>query len=149
MRLDHAGQDGHAAPDTVFRFPDEAEPELVHATAVREKKLARSKTPPRPAAVAQYLYRLGDVDRRVIAPRYAVGIGAPAFPLVETMHFEVGYAWGLNSPFKDQGVKWGVGVRTKPLRFPFTYAGVSARLKYERFWMDQVLDGFQLQLVFR
>jgi hypothetical protein len=35
------------------------------------------------------------------------------------------------------------------LRLPFTYAGVSARLKYERFWIEDGLDGFQLQLIFR
>lgn len=107
--------------------------------------LARVRT----SVELEYLYRLGDPDRRVIVPRYAMGLGAPVMPLVEAVHFEVGYAWGLHAPFKDQGVKWGVGIGTKPVRFPFTYAGVSARLKYERFWMDDALDAFQLQLVFR
>jgi hypothetical protein len=97
----------------------------------------------------EYLYRLGDPDRRVVTPRYAFGLGSPVIPGIEAVHLEVGYAWGLHAPYKDQGVKWGVGFGTKPLRFPFTYAGVSARIKYERFWMDEVLDGFQLQLVFR
>jgi hypothetical protein len=97
----------------------------------------------------EYVYRLGDPDRRVIVPRYAVGLGSPIVPGVEAMHFEVGYAWGLYDRFKDQGVKWGVGIGTKPLRLPFTYAGVSARLKYERFWIEDGLDGFQLQLIFR
>jgi hypothetical protein len=107
--------------------------------------LARLRT----SLEAEYLYRLGDRDRRVFCPRYTVGIGSPVLPLVEAAHLEVGYGWGLKAPFRDQGVNWGVGVGTKPVRFPFTYAGVSARLKYERFWMDDTLDGFQLQLVFR
>jgi hypothetical protein len=107
--------------------------------------LARLRT----SLEAEYIHRLGDAARRVLTPRYTIGIGSPVLPVVEAVHLEAGYTWGLESPYTNHGVKWAVGADTRPLRFPFTYAGVSLRAKYERFWLDETLDGFQLQLVFR
>lgn len=100
----------------------------------------------RAALELEYYLRLGDLDRRALAPYFVLGLALP-LRRFDSAHLKLGYAWGLESPYDGDGYAWGLGVATPALQFPFTYAGVSLRLGYQQFRLEDALDGLQVQLV--
>ena len=87
-------------------------------------------------------------DASAVIARTTGAVGMPGLPLFNALHLELGWAWTLEDVIRDDGFRWGIGVVTKPVHLDWTYAGMSVRLRYESFKLDNNLHGFQAILVF-
>ena len=95
-----------------------------------------------------YFPRFGVEGRSVVAAKWAFGVGTPIeVPLVDAIHLDVGYAWDVGDDFTERGVKWGVGFGTPAVPLRFTYAGISFSAVYERYWLENALDVFRVEMV--
>lgn len=92
---------------------------------------------------------LDEARRLLIATSLGFGLKLPnPLNLWEAYFFEFGYARGLREPFKEGGfmLSAGIGFPTIPLRF--TYAGLTIRLKYQRFSLEKTLHSVFLEFIF-
>jgi hypothetical protein len=94
----------------------------------------------------EWYERLGDAERRALAPYLLLGLRV-ARGLLDGVHVRLGYAFTRGSPLDEDGYAWGVGASTPAVQLPFTYAGLSLRLGYAQFRLEDALDGLQAQLV--
>lgn len=86
--------------------------------------------------------------RLIITPSIGFGLKLPApFYLWNAYRFEIGYAFGLRSPFEENGLKLAVGIESPTIPLGFTYAGVTVRLMYRRFYLERIVQGVFLEFV--
>jgi hypothetical protein len=91
------------------------------------------------------LMHLLDERRRVLlAPGLGMGL---ELPWSAALHTEGGHAWGLRAPFKAHGWKLAVGIDSPTIPLRFTYAGVTARLKYQWLWLNPTLRGAFIEII--
>lgn len=87
-----------------------------------------------------------DHDRPLMVS--SVGFGVPIKQgLLYAVRFECGLAADLESDYDKYGFMCAVGVDSPVLPLGFTEAGVTARLKYQRFRLHPTLHGPSLQLI--
>ncbi len=91
-----------------------------------------------------------DEGRRLLfVPGLGFGLKlARPFHLWEAYRFEFGYAIGLRSPYKKDGLKFGFGIEFPTIHLGFTYAGLTIRIMYQRFSLERTLHGIFLDFVF-
>lgn len=86
--------------------------------------------------------------RLMITPAIGFGLRLPApFYLWDAYRFEIGYAFGLRSPFKEDGLKLAVGIESPSIPLGFTHAGVTVRLMYRRFYLERIVQGVFLEFI--
>ncbi len=76
----------------------------------------------------------------------ALGMGIK-LPWSAALHTEGGHAWGLRSPFKAHGWKFAAGIDSPTIPLGFTYAGLTARLKYQWLWLNPALHGVFFEII--
>jgi hypothetical protein len=92
---------------------------------------------------------LDEAQRLLITPTLGLGIKMPApFKLWEALHIDVGYAIGLRSPLGEDGVKLGIGIESPTIPLGFTYMGLTIRLTYQKFSLEQTKRGIFLEFLF-
>ncbi len=92
---------------------------------------------------------LHEARRLLITPSLGLGLKLPKpFNLWEAYLFEIGYAYGLREPFKEGGLMLALGISFPTIPLRFTYSGLTIRLKYQRFSLEQTLQGVFLELIF-
>jgi hypothetical protein len=91
---------------------------------------------------------LDEVRRLLIMPSLGFGFKLPTpFNLWEAYRLEIGYAFGLRSPFKEDGLKLAVGIESPTIPLGFTYAGLTIRLMYQRFYLERIKQGILLEFI--
>lgn len=92
---------------------------------------------------------LDEAKRLLITPSLGFGLKLPKpLNLWEAYLFEIGYALGLRKPFKEDGVMLAVGLGFPTIPLRFTYAGLTVRLKYQRFSLERTWHGVFLEFIF-
>jgi len=82
--------------------------------------------------------------RKILSPSLAFQIHVPR---KVRFHFETGFAYGLESPYTNNGVFAAIGLCTPTVPLGFTYIGFITRLKYKVLYVDEVLGGVFLEIV--
>jgi len=77
---------------------------------------------------------------------FALKLPSPSH-LWDAYRLEFGYALGLRSPYKEDGVKIAFGIEFPTIPLGFTYAGLTIRLMYQRYSLERTLHGIFLDLV--
>ena len=92
---------------------------------------------------------LDEATRLLVTPTVGAGIKVPApFKLWEALHFDLGYSFGMRSPLDEDGFTFGVGIESPTIPLGFTYAGLTIRLMYKKFSLEQTKRGVFLEFVF-
>lgn len=92
---------------------------------------------------------LDEARRLLVTPTVGIGIKMPApYKLWEALHFDFGYSFGLRSPLDEDGFTLGAGIESPTIPLGFTYAGLTIRLMYKRFSLEQTKRGVFLEFVF-
>ncbi len=89
---------------------------------------------------------LDEPGRLLLGPTFGYGIKV-SLHRVEAVRIETGYAWGLRSPFKSKGFQLALGLESETISLGFTYIGVTFRLNYRWFWVEQTKQGLFLEAV--
>ncbi|UCH65213.1 MAG: hypothetical protein JSW63_11500 [Ignavibacterium sp.] len=66
----------------------------------------------------------------ILSADFGVGSNTPIFNIVKP-RFEVGYAFGFQSPYHGSAGKFTLGLESNTLPLGFTYAGLTFRFKYQ------------------
>jgi len=85
--------------------------------------------------------------RLLLAPSAGGGINLQLFEVLRALHFDAGYAFGLKSGYRQHGFAWAVGLDSEPIPLGFTNAGITVRLKYQSFNLEENLHGISLELI--
>jgi hypothetical protein len=86
--------------------------------------------------------------RSLLVPSLGFGLKLPSpSHLWDAYRFEIGYAIGLRSPYKKDGLKFAFGIEFPTITLGFTYAGLTIRLMYRRFSLERTLHGIFLDFV--
>lgn len=90
-----------------------------------------------------------DEGRRfLLTPSLGFSLKLPnPFNFWDSYRFEIGYALGLRSPYKEDGLKFAFGIEFPTIPLGFTYAGLTIRLMYQRFSLERTLHGIFLDFV--
>jgi hypothetical protein len=91
-----------------------------------------------------YQPTVGEEDREIISPYLAFQVHVPK---TVSLHIESGYAYGLKAPYKQSGARAAFGLCTPTLPLGFTYIGAIARLKYEVLYLEEIVQGFVIEMV--
>lgn len=92
---------------------------------------------------------LDETTRLLVTPTVGAGIKVPApLKLWEALHFDLGYSFGLRSPLDEDGFTLGVGIESPTIPLGFTYAGLTIRLMYKKFSLEQTKRGVFLEFIF-
>ena len=90
-------------------------------------------------------------DRRMLlSSTFRTGIALPLripYDVVQASRVELGYAWGLRSPFKDHGVKLALGLESPTIPLLFTYAGITLRAKYQWLFFGERISAVLFEVV--
>jgi len=92
-----------------------------------------------------YQPTVGDKARKIISPYLAFQI---YLPRLLSLHIETGYAYGLESPYKQAGARAAFGVSSQTLNLGFIYIGATVRLMYQVLYLDEIVKGPMLEFVF-
>lgn len=84
----------------------------------------------KPSLTGTALYVLDGNERWVVSVDFGIGINWPILNILSP-RLEVGYAYGLQLPFKGHAGIFAAGLETKTLPIGFTYAGLTFRFKYQ------------------
>ncbi len=91
---------------------------------------------------------LDEGRRLLISPHFGFGLILPApFKLWKAYRFEVGYAFGLQSPYEENGWNLAFGIESPTIPLGFTYSGLTLRLQYRIFYLERRIQGLFLELV--
>ena len=89
-------------------------------------------------------------------PRYRLlvvsggfGIDLPGEWPLRYLRFDIGPVSGLTSEFDDFGTALALGLDTKVFRTKFGDAGITWRLRYQWFNLDQSLNGPALEMIWQ
>jgi len=86
--------------------------------------------------------------RKLLVPSLGFGLKLPSpARLWDSYRFEIGYAFGLRSPYKDNGSKIALGIEFPTIPLGFTYAGLTIRLMYQRFSLERTRHGIFLNFL--
>ena len=92
---------------------------------------------------------LDEARRLLVTPTVGAGLKIPApFKLCEALHFDLGYSFGLRRPLDEDGFTLGVGIESPTIPLGFTHAGLTIRLMYKRFSLEQTKRGVFLEFIF-
>jgi hypothetical protein len=91
-----------------------------------------------------YQPRVDTKGRSVLSPYLAYQIKVPG---LWVFHVETGYVFGLREPYKQRGARAAIGVSTRTLPLGFTYLGATIRLKYQAYYLEEIIGGIYLELV--
>jgi hypothetical protein len=90
-------------------------------------------------------------DRRMLlSSTFRAGIALPLripYDVIQATRVELGYAWGLRSPFKDHGVKLALGLESPTIPLLFTYSGITLRLKHQWLFFDEGISAVLFEIV--
>jgi hypothetical protein len=78
-----------------------------------------------------------------------LGIDLPGEGIVHLLRFDIGPAFGLTNEFHDVGMALALGLDSRVFRTPLSDAGITWRLKYQWFNLDQSLDGPALEMIWQ
>jgi hypothetical protein len=91
----------------------------------------------------------GKHHRLLLLPTVGFGLLLPRpLNLWKAYRFEIGYTWSLRSQGKDSGLNLAGGIEFPPIPLGFTYAGLTIRLMYRKFFMERSRHSVALELVF-
>lgn len=90
-----------------------------------------------------------DEGRRfLISPTFGFGLNLPApFKLWKAYRFEIGYAFGLRSPYGENGWNLAFGIESPTIPLGFTYSGLTLRLLYRTYHLERTIQGIFFELV--
>jgi hypothetical protein len=91
---------------------------------------------------------LDEGRRLLISPQFGFGLILPApFKLWKAYRFEIGYAFGLQSPYEENGWNFAFGIESPTIPLGFTYSGLTLRLQYRIFYLERRIQGLFFELV--
>jgi len=91
---------------------------------------------------------LDEGSRFLISPIFGFGLNLPApLKLWKAYRFEIGYAFGLQSPYKENGLNLALGIESPTIQLGFTYAGLTLRLLYRKYYLERTIQGIFFELV--
>jgi hypothetical protein len=82
----------------------------------------------------------------ILSADFGVGSNTPIFSIFKP-HFEVGYAFGYQSPYHGSAGKFSLGLESKTLPLGFTYAGLTFRFKYQVITFVEPLHSPVLEII--
>jgi hypothetical protein len=78
-----------------------------------------------------------------------LGLDLPGDGVMQRLRFDIGPVFGLSSEFHDVGTALALGLDTRVLRTPFGDAGITWRVKYQWFNLDQSVSGPALEMIWQ
>jgi len=91
---------------------------------------------------------LDEGSRFLISPVFGFGLNLPVpLKLWKAYRFEIGYAFGPRSPYKENGLNLAFGIESPTIQLGFTYAGLTLRLLYRTYYLERTIQGIFFELV--